>query len=1404
MPTRRCRACAKLSACGEAEEASKVSANARSPRSARASTRPPPRRRRGGGRATRRRGGGDPSARTAAEEKLRAAAARARRSALRAENADAARRFTSDDLKRLDSSIKKNTALTKKLGKVISADTLDSLVSDVASTNASKYVAENARAIVFSATIKPSSSGDVLAAAEVVSLLHRMYFPEFGEALSCLLPRAICPEAPERAFANLNLREPEKRWKEKAEKSERGGPRSDASFAAEAFSPSVGNVECAIDSPAQRRARLRLLAEAHLVGAVASAKPAFAAVTELIRSADFARDKERFAHVLASLAAFAKTYGEAFVREEEEDDGHEIEANEKDGETFAARDAKEKEKEKEKPYRLSPERRGAFRDALRSFHVAASVALLDERRAARDAERETKAALARTGELSESLTLRVAELEKSRESLRKNLEVLTEALGGEARGVRMPPDVDDEKAGDGKPKGDVLLSRGVDAGASRIDAASWDDEASRAFYESLPALRETTPRGLLPPDPKTDPKNEAVHLSGARSDAEPSSQTEPSAETSARLAEFDTKVASRLRRCETWTSHADADAFASAFCYFGAGPAARRLVAEAFVAAVESASLASESDTATTPTALLARALATLAGASAVFDAEIKDFVVDATRASTEKHYWDVTRAETSKKEERNRHSASVSSRETEKRHLGSVRFMGELVKFRALDPEWAFDFLKKGVDAFAGRALDAACALLQTCGRYLARRRDTARRTDALLDVFLRRKAVSAARLEPGQSELVDATVLACRPPPVAARRKPSRHPMRAYVAFVVDRLCREWRPPPPGVASPEAARGADVADVAKDAKGASALSSRGDDAVRRCVRQLRKVRWAEHGRYAASRLLKGATRSGRVESAAGAARAVATLDRFRANAAQMFVDALLEETAVLAGIDDARKRARFAQRRVALGRALGEAFVARLVPATAMFAQLYALLVEENRTTQRTADGGSGPNGPEPGGRDAFFEKHVRVRVALATLAACRPRLAPDVFVPAVSKNVTKSADVKGKEKETRRVVRNSAVLAYFQRFAFIANVGASPELSAELRAALAEYPGHSGDEAFAFATFADADAACARLEAEERAKRQRAGPEASSAGPEASSAAGTAGGTSDESDSGAESEAEDEDELRENFEDSGSDVGDADDTVGDVDDGVDVGGGAESDALEDSDSARSQSEENDASDDDASRDLLDTSASESASESDSDEGAGFGFSSDDSFDDESETRDAKTFGGEHSPPRNMPVASREDEARFEREMASFLGSASEPRSVGDEKNDGKASSFAARARGDSSRDAPRRVAFKALVRRDGRATAATVGVPEDASFVVRAREKQAAEARERAELKRLVLLSAEAAEAMETDRVFSGSAMRDPPGTFTVLSSATVSRVSGRGRGARGLGGGDRRGS
>jgi hypothetical protein len=341
-----------------------------------------------------------------------------------------------------------------------------------------------------------------------------------------------------------------------------------------------------------------------------------------------------------------------------------------------------------------------------------------------------------------------------------------------------------------------------------------------------------------------------------------------------------------LRACGAWTTHADADAFASAFCYFAAGPVARRLITQVFVERIKSESLR-ESDTATPSTALLARVLATLKSASKTFDEEIVAKTISSFRETSEEYFFRVTVPRKKEKE-----NPAVDRKRLDRAHLGSVRFLGELVKFRALDPEWAFAFLKKCTETFAGNAVNAACALLQTCGRYLARRRDTSHRANALLDVFFKLKAVHAKKLEPGQSELVDATYLACRPPPVAARTKKKQNPTRAYVAFVVDRLCREWRPPP------EATSETSLDGNEKDVFVKKDRARTCDDAVRRCVRQLRKVNWAEHGRYAVSRLLKGATRSGRVESSMGAARAVATLDRFRENAAQMFVDALMEET--------------------------------------------------------------------------------------------------------------------------------------------------------------------------------------------------------------------------------------------------------------------------------------------------------------------------------------------------------------------------------------------------------------------------------------------------------------------------------------------------------------------------
>jgi regulator of nonsense transcripts 2 len=66
---------------------------------------------------------------------------------------------------------------------------------------------------------------------------------------------------------------------------------------------------------------------------------------------------------------------------------------------------------------------------------------------------------------------------------------------------------------------------------------------------------------------------------------------------------------------------------------------------------------------------------------------------------------------------------------------------------------------------------VDVACALLETCGRFLVRNPDTASRMNAMLDIFLRLK--SAKSLDGRQAVAVEAAHFACRPPDHPVHRK-------------------------------------------------------------------------------------------------------------------------------------------------------------------------------------------------------------------------------------------------------------------------------------------------------------------------------------------------------------------------------------------------------------------------------------------------------------------------------------------------------------------------------------------------------------------------------------------------------------------------------------------------------
>lgn len=93
------------------------------------------------------------------------------------------------DSKSLDSSVKRNSALIKKL-RQLSEESKESLLSDIQKTNQSKYVTEAVAAIT-DASLK---SKDINAAVQICCALHQRY-PDFHTELVAALARTCTPKA---------------------------------------------------------------------------------------------------------------------------------------------------------------------------------------------------------------------------------------------------------------------------------------------------------------------------------------------------------------------------------------------------------------------------------------------------------------------------------------------------------------------------------------------------------------------------------------------------------------------------------------------------------------------------------------------------------------------------------------------------------------------------------------------------------------------------------------------------------------------------------------------------------------------------------------------------------------------------------------------------------------------------------------------------------------------------------------------------------------------------------------------------------------------------------------------------------------------------------------------------------
>uniref|UniRef100_A0A671TBT7 Regulator of nonsense transcripts 2 n=1 Tax=Sinocyclocheilus anshuiensis TaxID=1608454 RepID=A0A671TBT7_9TELE len=110
-----------------------------------------------------------------------------------------------------------------------------------------------------------------------------------------------------------------------------------------------------------------------------------------------------------------------------------------------------------------------------------------------------------------------------------------------------------------------------------------------------------------------------------------------------------------------------------------------------------------------------------------------------------------------------------------------TVRFIGELAKFKMFSKTDALHCLKMLLSDFSHHHIEMACTLLETCGRFLFRSPESHLRTSVLLEQMMRKK--QAQHLDVRYVTMVENAYYYCNPPPMEKTVRRKRPPLQEYI---------------------------------------------------------------------------------------------------------------------------------------------------------------------------------------------------------------------------------------------------------------------------------------------------------------------------------------------------------------------------------------------------------------------------------------------------------------------------------------------------------------------------------------------------------------------------------------------------------------------------------------------
>ncbi|XP_072309952.1 regulator of nonsense transcripts 2 isoform X3 [Eucyclogobius newberryi] len=110
-----------------------------------------------------------------------------------------------------------------------------------------------------------------------------------------------------------------------------------------------------------------------------------------------------------------------------------------------------------------------------------------------------------------------------------------------------------------------------------------------------------------------------------------------------------------------------------------------------------------------------------------------------------------------------------------------TVRFIGELAKFKMFPKTDTLHCLKMLLSDFTHHHIEMACTLLETSGRFLFRSPESHLRTSVLLEQMMRKK--QAQHLDARYITMVENAYYYCNPPPIEKTVRKKRPPLQEYI---------------------------------------------------------------------------------------------------------------------------------------------------------------------------------------------------------------------------------------------------------------------------------------------------------------------------------------------------------------------------------------------------------------------------------------------------------------------------------------------------------------------------------------------------------------------------------------------------------------------------------------------